>query len=221
MRCPGCGADNPAGAVTCSYCGLHLPQTPEGDDRGAVFDRIRRSPQFAERNSPERHARLPKYQAVHKAFFFVFFAMFIGGTFFIFVMALGMSGVLGFAGFRIGGGFGGGMALIPLVMSLVPLGMAAAGVMLFLTLRKKMETIETAPVEATPVIVVDKRTQVSGGGSDSRASTHYFVTCETEDGPRREYPVWDGALYGRMAAGDAGILYLRADHALDFDRVGR
>ncbi|MBW3599500.1 MAG: DUF2500 domain-containing protein [Planctomycetes bacterium] len=114
---------------------------------------------------------------------------------------------------------GGAFGIIPLVMSLVPLAMAVGGVFLFLHLRKKMETIETAPVEAVPVIVVDKRTAVSGGSGDSSARTSYFVTCETEDGERREYPVWDGNLYGRMADDDAGILYLRADHALDFDRV--
>jgi hypothetical protein len=188
-------------------------------DRRAAFARIKESKQYAQSNSPERHAKLPKFHAAHKAFMVIFPLMFVGVALFIFVMALGMGGVFGFMGFRMGGGPGGAFALAPICMSIVPLGMAAFGVYLFVAMQKKMRSIETSPVVALPVVVVDKRTQVSGGSGDSSAQTHYFVTCETEDGERKEYPVWDGNLYGRMAVQDAGIVYLRADHALDFDRV--
>ncbi len=215
MRCPGCSGDNAPGATVCQYCGAHLPQAAKGDRR-AVFARIKDSPQYAQRNLPERHARLPKLHAAHKAFAFGFPILFVGVTLFIFVMMLGASGVFGFAGFDAGGGFGAMFAIVPLVMSLVPLGMAVFGVFLFVTLQKKVRALETAPVEAAPVIVIDKRTHVSGS---KNTHTRYFATCETEDGARHEYPVWDGNLYGRMATQDAGVVYLRADHALDFDRV--
>src|SRR5690606_19298112 len=98
----------------------------------------------------------------------------------------------------------------------VPLGMAMLGVFLFAAIWKKMRKWNSSPIEAIPVIVVDKRTEVSGG---ERARARYFVTCETEDGARHEYSVWDGGLYGRMAVQDAGIIYVRADFVLDFDRV--
>jgi hypothetical protein len=181
---------------------------------------VKDSKEFLARNSPERHARLPRYQAWHKVVVFTFFGVFIGVTLFIFLMALGMGGFFAFFGSRVGGRPGGAMGVIPLFMAVVPLGMAGVGVFLFLTVRKKMQTFETAPVAALPVIVVDKRTHVSGGSGDSSARTDYFVTCETEEGQRKEYQVWDGNLYGRMAPQDAGIVYLRADYALDFDRVG-
>jgi hypothetical protein len=188
-------------------------------DRRAAFDRVKQSKEFLARNSPDRHARLPRYQAWHKAVVFGFFGVFIAVALLIFVVALGMGGLFGLFGSQVAGGPGAAMGIIPLLMAIVPLGMAGVGVFLFLAVRKKMQTIESAPVVAAPVIVVDKRTHVSGGSGDSSARTDYFVTCETEDGQRKEYQVWDGNLYGRMAPQDAGIVYLRAEYALDFDRV--
>lgn len=40
-----------------------------------------------------------------------------------------------------------------------------------------------------------------------------------EFGDRQEYRFWDGSLYGRIAADDGGILFVRAGYGLDFDRV--
>lgn len=216
VRCPGCGADNAADANRCQYCGSHFPSA-KSTDRRAVFERIKRSPQYSQSHSAQRHARLPRPHAIQQVFLFGFFAIFVSGALFMFVMAVGMSGALGFVGFRVGGG-GGAFALIPLVMSVVPLGMAAVGVWMFLAARKKMVDFEQAPIEATPAIIIDKRTEVTGGG-DRSSQTRYYVTCEGEDGARREYLVWDGALYGRMTVQDAGVLYRRAEFALDFDRV--
>ena len=54
---------------------------------------------------------------------------------------------------------------------------------------------------------------------DISAKINYFVTCETEDGSREEFQLSDGAMYGKMSSGDAGILFLRANYGLDFDRV--
>jgi amino acid transporter len=219
MRCPNCGGDNLPGAATCQFCGSHLPAPASSSDRRAALGRVKSSPQYAKSNLPERHAKLPTFHPVHKAFAVVFPLVFVGVALFIFVMMLGMGGIFGAVGFGAGGRAGGLFGVIPLCMAIVPLGMAALGVFMFVTMRKKMQTIETSPVVALPVIVADKRTEVSGGSGDSSATTRYYVTCETEDGERKEYPVWDGNLYGRMAPGDAGIVYLRADHALDFDRV--
>jgi hypothetical protein len=221
MRCPHCGADNAPAAALCQYCGAHLPQAAPAamPERAEAFARIRKSAAFAESNSPARHARLPKIHPAQKVLLFGFFGVFIAVALVIFVMALGMGGAFGLVGWRMGGGPGGALGILPMLMAIVPLGMAAVGVFLFLTVRKKMQTLETAPVVAVPVIVTDKRTHVSGGGQDHSARTDYFVTCEVEDGSRKEYQAWDGNLYGRMAPQDAGIVYLRADHALDFDRV--
>jgi len=135
------------------------------------------------------------------------------------VVMLGMAGVFGIAGFRAGGGLGSAVSLAPLLMAVFPLGFVVLGVFLMRHFKTKVHALENDPVESLAVVVVDKRTEVSGGGSNSSASTSYFITCEAEDGERREYQVWDGKLYGRLTAEDAGVLYIRAGYGLDFDRV--
>jgi hypothetical protein len=90
---------------------------------------------------------------------------------------------------------------------------------MFRMAKGKMDKFESDPARAVPVIVIDKRTDVWGGHGDNSAKTNYFVTCETEDGAREEYQLWDGAMYGKMSSGDAGILFLRSNYGLDFDRV--
>ena len=219
MKCPNCGADNAPEHGTCNYCGTHISISPRAG-RSAVFARVKSSTEYANRNSPQRHARLPSYNSFHKAIPVIFFAVFIGGSGMMVVIALGMAGVFGLFGFRAGGGFGVAFSLAPLFMAIVPAGFVALGIFMFRSMRKKMAAIEDAPVEPIPVIVVDKRTQVSGGSGDRSASTHYFVTCEAEDGERKEFQVWDGQMYGRMSGDDAGILFVRAGYGLDFDRLG-
>jgi hypothetical protein len=82
-----------------------------------------------------------------------------------------------------------------------------------------MHEAENGELTTKPVLVTSKRTQVSGGGNNSSASTHYFVTFEDESGRRKEHRVWDGNMYGRLSEGDAGVLFLRGEFAVDFDRV--
>lgn len=218
MKCSGCGAENLAGAAICEFCGSALPTV--ADDRPlASFTRVKASKAYAARSSPQRLARLPSYTAVHKVATYGFFFMFIGVGLFIFVMTLVMAGMFGVVGRAMGRGPGTAFSLVPLCMAVVPALLVACGVWAFWKTSGKMRTHERAPVQSLAVIVVDKRTHVSGGGDDSRASTAYYVTSETEDGQRREYQVWDGEVYGKMAAGEAGVLFLRAGCALDFDRV--
>jgi hypothetical protein len=187
-------------------------------DREAAFARIKASREFVERDTPQRHERLPKHGAVHKWLLSIIFAMFIGGTLMVFAMIVVMSGIFGAVGFEVGGRRGSLLSIVPLCMALVPLAMAGIGAYALVMLRKKIKKIETAPVESIPVIVVDKRTLVTGGG-ESSARTEYFVTCELEAGQRREFQLWNGPLYAKMTGGDQGVLFTRADYGLDFDRV--
>lgn len=222
MKCENCGADSSTAAETCDYCGAHLASstsTAAANGPAAVFARVKQSVEYANRDAPDRLARLPKYSGIHKVMLSGFFVVFIAISAFMFIGALSMAGVFGFIGFQAQGGFGAAFSLVPLVMAVVPLGFIGLGVFMFINVRKKMSSIETDPVRAMPVVVVDKRLSVSGGSGDSSARTQYYVTCETEAGSRDEYQVWDGKTYGRMAAGDAGILYVRAGCGLDFDRV--
>lgn len=178
-----------------------------------MFERIKNSPQYADRNNPARTARLPKLGMAEKLFLGIFFTMFCGIALFIFVMAVSMSGAVGMM--RHNSGF----ALIPLCMSFVPLGMFVLGIVFAISQFKKMNQMENAPLETVPAIVVGKRTEVTGGGKNSSARTTYHATFETEDGRREEYQLWDGRLYGRLSDDDGGVVFLRDRYAVDFDRV--
>lgn len=219
MKCPSCGADISADAASCMYCNSSVP-TSEARDRRTTFARLKASEAFAGSGSPERIARLPKLGAMQRAFLYVFFTMFIGGAVFMCIVALGIAGVAGAMGGAAGGGRGAAISIVPLLFAIFPLGFIVIGVMMFRVAKGKMDKFESDPVRSIAVVVVDKRTEVSGGSGKSAAATHHFVTCETEDGSREEYRVWDGAMYGKLSAGDAGILFARSNYGLDFDRVG-
>ncbi|PQO39402.1 hypothetical protein C5Y96_02110 [Blastopirellula marina] len=110
-------------------------------------------------------------------------------------------------------------SIIPFCMGIVPLGMFVMGVFMAIRMFQNFQTMRDGKVDAIAAIVTGKRTQVSGGGENSSASTSYFVTFEFEDGQRREFPVLDGSLYGRVSEDDAGVLFSRDKFAVDFDRV--
>jgi uncharacterized membrane protein len=222
MRCKSCGANVAQDAGTCEFCGTTVDRA--GSSRGGGhwperFARIKQSAAYANRNSPERHAALPQASALAGAFAVVFFTIFIGGAAFIAVMMLVMAGVFGFAGFHVGGALGGGVAIIPMLMSVVPIGFVVLGFFLMKKIRQQQVEFKEARVEAEAAIIVGKRTQVSGGGENSSASTSYFVTAEFEDGRREEYQSMTPTLYGKVSDDDAGILFVRSTYALDFDRV--
>lgn len=217
MKCPSCGADNSPHAAVCAHCEARLPRQVS-NEKSTLFEHVKSSREYQQRSSPDRHTRLPKHHAAHKIFLFVFFAFFIGMSLFIFVFALGMAGIFGLVGGRAGGPLGSALSLIPLLMAIVPLAFIVFGIVACRHMYQRMKSMETGPVEALAVIVVDKRTHVSGGGETS-ARTSYFATCEMEDGQRKEFELWDGKLYSLMSAGDGGILFVRSGHGLDFDRV--
>lgn len=74
-----------------------------------------------------------------------------------------------------------------------------------------------SPVETLNAVVVAKRTQVSGGGNDTMASTYYYVTFELESGERIELRA-KANQYGMIAEGDRGVLTLQGTRFLDFER---
>jgi hypothetical protein len=208
----------PSGETTCQFCGSTAPPL-SAPSRSDVFARVKSSPEYQRRTSPERQAALPKYPAIAKVLPAVVIVMFIGGSAFMAVMMLVVGGVFGVAGARLGGPMGGGLSLAPLLMALCPMAFVALGVFIFLHLRKKMREFQQAPILADAALIVGKRTQVSGGSGDSSATTRYFVTVEREDGSRTEFLAMTPDLYSRVAEEDAGVLFTRSTLALDFDRV--
>ncbi|MGD7050142.1 DUF2500 domain-containing protein [Rossellomorea marisflavi] len=65
--------------------------------------------------------------------------------------------------------------------------------------------------------VVSKRTEVHGGGGDSRAHTSYYMTFQVESGDRMEMHV-KGPEYGMLAEGDEGLLTFQGTRYLGFER---
>ena len=224
MRCESCGAQMPRGQTTCEYCGSSSDwvMPAAGAAQGAhsdLFDQIRRSAAWANRGSSRRQVSLPQMPPLAAVAPFLFFAVFIAVSGFIAVMALSISGIFGFAGVRMGGPLGGGIALIPAFMALVPAGFVVLGVVMFRKHRKMLHDFRNAPTESHPALIAAKRTQVSGGGENSSASTSYFLTAQFENGSREEFALITPDLYSRLSEGDAGVLFTRGKFALDFDRV--
>ena len=211
MKCFSCGADIEGSATICGHCNSSVPMT-DVRARASTFARLKSSSELARSSSPERIARLPQVPAFQKICLYVFFSIFIGTSALMCLGAFGAAGVIGISG-------GGGFSILPLVFAIVPGGFVVLGIFLFRMMKKKMDAVESGPAIAIPVVVIDKRTHVWGGSGDSSAKTKYYVTCETEDGSRNEYQVWDGRLYGQMTADDTGILFIRSTYGLDFDRV--
>lgn len=149
----------------------------------------------------------------------VFFVVFIAISGFIAFAALGMAGIFGAVGFSHAGPLGGGIAIVPAFMALVPVGFVVLGVFGILKHSKTMSDFQGASTISYAAMIAGKRAQVSGGGKNSSASTSYFITAEFEDGRRNEFAVMTPGLYGKVTQGDAGILFVRGKYALDFDRI--
>ena len=204
MKCSSCGADMAPGSPTCEYCGSSA-MSPKAAPAADLFEQIERSPQYEQRNSPERHAALPTYSGLAKAAPIAFFVVFIVAGLSMAAMAAIMAGEVG--------------SPIPLLMGLVPLSFAVLGVFLIIQFSKKHHAFDQAAIVARAAVVVGKRTAVSGGSGDSSATTAYYLTAEFEEGARAEFQTMTPDLYGRVAERDAGVLFTRASLALDFDRV--
>jgi hypothetical protein len=211
MKCTSCGADIPLGQTVCEYCNSAAEPITAKGNRAWRFAQVKQSAEFAQRQRPERLAALPRSPSVGNAVAIGFLIVWTLGAGFVMVMAWTMAGMAG--------SHFGPVGLIPLGMSVVPMGFVALGIFMLVKTIQKAGQYSAAPIRADAALIVGKRTQVSGGSGDSSASTGYFVTAEFEDGRRLEFQAARPDLFGRLAEGDAGVLFSRTDVALDFDRV--
>ncbi|MBN1589040.1 MAG: DUF2500 domain-containing protein [Pirellulales bacterium] len=204
MKCTSCGADIRPGSVLCEYCDSTVEMPTVNGNRTWLFEHVKQSAEYARRTSPERLAAMPNTPLVGNLVGIGFLVLWTLVAGFMTLMFLGHSR-----------GFGGPPAFI----SIVPMGFVALGVFALVMTIKKTTAYSNAPIESRPAVIVGKRTRVSGGSGDSSASTAYFLTAEFEDGRRREFRPAKPDLFGRLAEGDAGVLFSRTDFVLDFDRV--
>ena len=224
MQCESCGAQLPQGRTTCEYCGStwdRVIPTATVAESGAsnMFDSIKRSATWGDRNSPIRQASLPQMPMLASVGPTIFFVVFIAISGFIAFMAIGMAGVFGTVGFSHAGPLGGGMAVVPAFMALMPIGFVVLGTFMIRKHSRTMSVYQNSPTISHAAIIAGKRTQVYGGGQNTSASTRYFLTAEFEDGRRHEFAVMTPEVYGKVTEGDAGVLFARGTYALDFDRV--
>ena len=164
-----------------------------------IFDRIKQSHAFDERNTLARRERLPVVRLSMLFRSLLPFAI-IGVVF----PLCALTGIVTLVGNVGGKGFQR--------ESLMLFGCAPAFLLLFLPIALiffiRYRRYRDLPVEAEPALVISKHGR-------------YKLTLEFEDGARREFEVWGGehALYAQLGIGDAGIAFYQETRLLDFDRV--
>jgi hypothetical protein len=216
MKCAACGAEVAADRTACEYCGSRIERPVAAvvadsvPGKAEAFAAVRASAAYAGRNSPERRASLPRPSAAETIVPVAF------GCLFTVVSLVILAGFLGIGG--LAAGAFGAVGAIPLLMAVVPLAFVGVGVFIIYQGIQKNATFSAAPVLARPAMVTSKRTSVSGG-KETSVSTSLYLTFEFEDGSRAELRPVAERLYGELAEGDAGVLFSRANVALEFDRV--
>ena len=215
MKCPYCGAEVSPARGKCEYCGgaVDPPKTPDPptehgrSSREAVFERICASPQYKRRTSAGRQKKLPAVPvSADMGPFIALIGFAIVGVFFL---------------FGIGGSDGSHSGDLVAAFPLIGIVIAALLVVIVSAVKtvKEESGVNRPTTAGEAVIIVTKRTAVSSEGNNSSASTTYFLTAEFRDGQRYEYQTIAPELYGKVAEGDAGVLFVRDAYALDFDRV--
>lgn len=199
--CPQCSAPIPHPRPNfCAYCGTSLPPpdsraaaTAEPRDPRELLAQMRLDPRFAQ--CMEFTPTVPGV-TVGLISTVVFLVFFVGVCLFLsasITMVMGPAGV-------------------------VPLFMAGVGVLAVIGIARKSSRFTKAPLVREPVVVVDERTELSGGG-ESSVRTSYYVTIELEDGRRREVET-EGEVAGAVVPGDVGVAYLKSRYLIDFERLG-
>jgi hypothetical protein len=186
----------------CGFCGTEVPGVRETKPVGPWGDLEARFALLEKRAmSQPRRRRQPSDTGVVVGYGAraVFGLVFAGFAVFFFFVSSGM----GAGGFL--------FKLVPLILLIVGIGIAVKS-------GAGAAKVRSSPLRRVPVLVVDERTEVSGGGRNSSATTTYYVTLQYESGRRREFEV-GSKVSGQIAEGDMGLAYTKAYHLLDFDRV--
>ena len=109
------------------------------------------------------------------------------------------------------------MVVVLLMVMIFGVALVLAAVIAVGVLRSRAAAQQrNAPRLRADATVVDKRSEVSGGG-DSRAVQHYFVTFQFPDGNRIELAV-TGPESGMLTRGDTGTVEWQGLRYLGFVR---
>jgi hypothetical protein len=105
----------------------------------------------------------------------------------------------------------------PLVVTILFIGVALIFVVGGVKMSARLVDFRNAPISRVVAVIVKERTEVSGGGENSQASTTYFATLQTRDSERIEYLTYR-SLVGRLAVDDIGVAYVKANTLVEFIR---
>ncbi len=202
-HCPNCDAKITSESTQfCIYCGTQLPN--EQSARPATIDQ-----RFV---ALEAHAEYENLRAFvpsvdeelksHKVM--------VGFLIFFVVMCLPVFGVFLLVGLATG-------PFLPLFM-LIPGAVIGLGIFMLQKTMKSSAAFKRAEMRSWPGLIVDERSNTSGGGGRSRAHTSYYVTLQDMAGRRREFRA-RAPVAGKVGAGDMGVAYSKAEFLIDFNRV--
>lgn len=224
-ECANCGASEFGEHGECPYCGsrgvVHpvarvaaRARTGRGDETAARFAALRAHPRF--RAAMTARPRVPSLGA--SAVLPILFGLLFAGT----AAGIGLSAhavtrtvrhdrMPVFEPFETASSaFDGVFSLFTGAFVLIGLAIAGYGVY-------RLVRWSGAETRAVAALVADRRTEVSGGGRNSSATTTYHVTLETPGGSRREYTVRPSAR-GQAVAGEIGVAYVHDGTVIGFER---
>lgn len=116
-----------------------------------------------------------------------------------------------------GSGFGFGWSLFDSMFFIIPILMVGMIIFFIISAVKGARYNNSQPITPVEAKVLTKRTDVSGGGNDHRASTWYYVTFEFVNGERFELSIPDSQ-FGFLVEGDRGILTFQGNKYISFNR---
>ena len=197
--CISCGAQaKTLDARFCEFCGTELP-LPETPSTGAVGPHGDLPARFA---AFRRHGDLPELMEREPSSSFA--TQQAGCSFAVMIPFVIVAGVLTVAFANLAG-----------AMALIPAGMLVFGLVMLIKQMKYAGDVSAAPLERAPVLVVGKRSKLTGG---ENATTRYFVTIQDEQGQRRELKAPEEVV-GHVGQGDLGLAYVKHDLLVEFARV--
>ncbi len=204
-RCPSCNAVPREGdTLYCGYCATELPPRewtpldhPKGDT-AARLAAVRADPDFerALAISVSSGGAMAKHGCA------IGFAL----------LFLGMTGFFAVA-MRSFPGRGSFWSTQTFVLAIIVL----IGLFVLIQCVGQAAKFARAEPRAYPAAVAQTRTEVSGGGENSSASTTYFVTLEDQSGGRTEYEV-SSRVAGHLTDGDVGVAHVRHRNLLHYAR---
>jgi hypothetical protein len=198
MVCSSCGAAiRRDDGRFCSHCGAALADRPRISDvewttHPERFDEVAASPHFvAAMTAPAPRASMLS----------------------VLPLVLFLIGWCAIGAFIIGGfaEHGG-------IMVLGPIAIVGFGGIAVISMIWKQIRFVRAPVLRTIAVIVDKRTELRGGGESSSATTYYYATLHFKEGRRVELEATDGVI-GMISSGDIGVALVRQHTLVAFLRV--